>query len=119
MAMVLPITEGLTMHNDLVFGINEGLAVISLDSPVGGHHFGRVVVRKITLFFSTSRTLFGLVLGQPGLNQLCLFLQLLHQLLPIGAGSPGPRRFIRPAVGLYLLCQQLRHLGLDLLLFLM
>src|SRR5512143_2376652 len=71
MAMVLPITEGLTMNNDLMLGINEGLAVISLDGPMGGHHFGRVVVSNITLFFSTSRTLFGLVLGQPGLNQLC------------------------------------------------
>src|SRR5512139_2939075 len=98
MAMVLPITEGLTMNNDLVLGINEGLAVISLDGPVRGHHFGRVVVRNITLFFSTSRTLFGLVLGQPGLKQLCLLLQLLHQLLPIGAGSPGSGRFSRPSV---------------------
>ena len=72
--MVLPVTEGLTMNNHLVFGINKGLAVISLDDTVGGHHRGRVIVRNITLFFSTSRTLLGLVLGQPFLNQLCLLL---------------------------------------------
>ncbi len=74
MAMVLSITKGLTMDNNLVFIINEGLAVISLDGAVGGHHRGRVIVRNITLFFSTSRTLFGLILGQPLANLLCLLL---------------------------------------------
>ena len=72
--MVLAIAEGLAMNNDLVLGINEGLAVISLDGAVGSHHGGRVIVRNITLFFSTSRTQLGLVLGQPFLNQLCLLL---------------------------------------------
>jgi hypothetical protein len=33
--MVLAVTEGLTVNNDLVLGINEGLAVISLDNTVG------------------------------------------------------------------------------------
>jgi len=65
MAMVLAIAEGLTMNNDLVFGINEGLTVISLDGAVRGHHFGRIVVRNIALIFSASGALLGLVLGQP------------------------------------------------------
>ena len=72
--MVLAIAEGLTMDNHLVFSINEGLAVIPLDDTVGSHHGGRVIVRNITLFFSTSRTQLGLVLGQPFINQLCLLL---------------------------------------------
>src|SRR5450759_3611810 len=119
MDMVLPIAEGLTMYNHLVFSINEGLAVIPLDDTVGSHHGGRVIVRNITLFFSTSRTLLGLVLGQPFINQFGLPLQLFHQLLTTGARSLGPGRFTLPSVGLYLLCQQLRHLCLDLPLFLM
>src|SRR5450759_5054826 len=90
MSVVLPITGGLTMNNHLVLGIDEGLAIISLDDTVGSHHGGRVIVRNITLFFSTSRTQLGLVLDQPFLNQLGLLLQLLHQLLPAGARSPGP-----------------------------
>ena len=83
--MVLPVAEGLTMNNHLVFGINEGLAVISLDDAVGSHHGGRVIVRNITLFFSTRRTQLGLVLGQPLINQLGLLLQFLHLLLSAGA----------------------------------
>ena len=78
--MVLAIAEGLTMDNDLVLGVYEGLAIISLDDTVGSHDGGRVIVRNITLFFSASRTLFGLVFGEPFFNQLCLLLQLLHQL---------------------------------------
>jgi hypothetical protein len=65
MAMVLAVAEGLTMNNHLVLGVNEALAVIPLDDPVGGHHRSRVIVRNITLSFSTSRTYLGLVLGQP------------------------------------------------------
>ena len=38
--MVLAVAEGLTMNDYLVFGINEGLAVISLDDAVGSHHGG-------------------------------------------------------------------------------
>ena len=72
--MVLAITEGLTMHNHLVFSINEGLAVISLDDAVGSHHGSRVIVRHITLFFSPRGTLLGLVFGQPLIHQLCLLL---------------------------------------------
>ncbi len=107
------------MHNDLVLGIDAGLAIISLDRAVGSHHGGRVIVRNITLFFSTRGTQLGLVLGQPGLDKFCLFLQPFHLLLPAGARSPGPGRIIRPPVGLYLLCQQLRYFGLDFLLFLL
>ena len=44
------------MHNHLVLGIEEGLAVISLDDAVGSYHGGRVIVRNITLFFSSRRT---------------------------------------------------------------
>ena len=47
MAVVSPMAEGLTRNNDLVPGINEGLAVISLDRAVGSHHGGRVIVRKV------------------------------------------------------------------------
>ena len=72
--MVLPIAEGLTMDNHLVFSINEGLAVISLDDAVGSHHGGRVIVRNITLFFSTRGALLGLVFGQPLIHQLRLLL---------------------------------------------
>ena len=82
MDMVLPIAEGLTMDNHLVFSINEGLAVISLRDAVGSHYGGRVIVRNITLFFSTRRTQLGLVLGQPLINQFGLLLQLFHLLLP-------------------------------------
>lgn len=74
MDMVLPITEGLTMHNHLVFSINKGLAVIALDGAVGGHHGGRVVVGNITLFFSPRGPSLGLILSQPLLNEVCLLL---------------------------------------------
>ena len=100
--MVLAVTRGLTMNDDLVLGINEGLAIISLDGAVGGHHHGRVIVRHITPFFSTSRTQLGLILGQPCIDLLGLLLQFLHQLLAAGARSPGDGRIL-PSVGLYLL----------------
>ena len=73
-AVVLPITEGLTMNNHLILAINEGLTVISLDGAVGSHHGGRIVVSNITLLFSTSRPHLGPVLGQPLTNLLCLLL---------------------------------------------
>jgi hypothetical protein len=73
-AMVLAIAERLTVNDDLVLGINDSLAVISLDNPVGSHHHGRIIVRNITLLFSTSRALLGLVFGQPFIKQLCLLL---------------------------------------------
>ena len=47
--MVLPVAEGLAMDNHLVFSINEGLAIIALDDPVGSHHGGRIIVRHPTL----------------------------------------------------------------------
>ena len=72
--MVLPVAKGFTMYNHLVLGINESLAVVPLDDTVGSDHGGRVIVRNITLFFSTSRTQLGLVLGQPFINQLRLLL---------------------------------------------
>ena len=62
------------MNNHLVLGVNEGLAVIALDHAVGSHHRGRLIVRNITLPFSTSRTYLGLILGQPFIKQLCLLL---------------------------------------------
>ena len=65
MIVVLAVAEGLTMNNDLVLGIKEGLTVISLDSAVGGHHFGRIVVRKIALILSASGALLGSILSQP------------------------------------------------------
>ena len=80
MAVVLAITEGLTMNNDLVLGINEGLAVIAPDDAVGSHHAGRIVVRNITLFLSASRTYLWLILCQPLINEICL---LLHNFTPI------------------------------------
>jgi hypothetical protein len=105
------------MPNDLVFSINEGLAVIPLDDTVGSHDSGRVIVRNIVLFFSARGAQLGLVLGQPMINQLGLILQLFHLLLPAATRSPGPGRFILAPAGLHLLSQQLHLLGLDLLFF--
>ncbi len=60
------------MDNHLILTIYKGLAVISLDDSVGGHHFGRVVAGNITLILSASGALVRLVLSQPSINQLRL-----------------------------------------------
>ena len=116
--MVLAMSEGLTMNNHLVFGINQGLAVIPLDGAVGGHHFGRVIVRNITLIFSANGAPLGLVLGQPCYQSALPSFVIFP---PAAAGwclNPWLGNDFCSSVGLHLLFQQLRHLSLDLLLFL-
>ena len=47
MGIILPIAEGFPVDNHLVFGIDQGLAVVALDHPMGRLHLGRLVVREV------------------------------------------------------------------------
>jgi hypothetical protein len=48
MGIILTIAEGLPVDNHLVLGIDQSLAVIALDHPMGRLHLGRVVIRDVT-----------------------------------------------------------------------
>jgi hypothetical protein len=73
-AMILAIPAGLPMNNNLVFGIYQGLAILSLDSAVRGHHLSRVIVGKVTLIFFALSAPLGLVFCEPLLDLICLLL---------------------------------------------
>jgi hypothetical protein len=49
MRIILPVTKGLRLHDDVMFRIDQRLPIIPLDDPMGGLPFGRVVIRAMTL----------------------------------------------------------------------
>jgi hypothetical protein len=57
--MILPVSKDLRMNDDLVLGIHQGLAFVSLDRLVGGVHLGRFVVGNVALNLFSLRSFFG------------------------------------------------------------
>jgi hypothetical protein len=61
MPIVLSIAKGFRMHDDLMFGIDQGLAIVTLQDAVGGEHLRRLVIRDITLQLLTLLPAFGVM----------------------------------------------------------
>src|SRR5262249_54031653 len=59
MPIVLPIAKGLRMHDDLMFGIDQRLAIVTLQYAMSGEHLLRLVIRDITLQLLTLLPAFG------------------------------------------------------------
>ena len=47
--IILTITERCCMDDDLMLRIDQGLAIVPLNDPMGGLHVRRVVIRDMTL----------------------------------------------------------------------
>ena len=74
MSIILTIAEGLSVDNHLVFGIDQGLAVVALNDTMGRLHLGRIVIRYLTTDLLACGARFGLILLQPLLQALDLLL---------------------------------------------
>ena len=62
------------MNYDLVLGIDEGLAVVTLDQAMGRPHLSRVVIRDVAADLFFGGPILGLIFLEPPLETLRLFL---------------------------------------------
>src|SRR5262245_40092206 len=118
MSIVLPITKGFRMDDDLMPGIDQRLAIVALQDAVGRKHFRRLVIGDVTLQLIALLAAFGVVRGQEGLDAGGLLLQALEvvvsPLLLSATCSSGCLLFL--LIGSLVLGQHLLELLLQLLL---
>jgi hypothetical protein len=74
MPIILAITKRGGMHDDLMFRLYQGLAIVPLNTPMGGLHFRRVVIGDVTLHLFAPLPSLRLILGSEFLNASCLLL---------------------------------------------
>ena len=112
MGMILTAAEGFGVDDYLVFAIDEGLAVVTLDDAMGRFHLGRLVVREVAADLLACRPLLRVIIFKPLLQAPGLLLQTLHLLLPVFATLRTGGGIIS-IILLHVLCQQFLYLGFE------
>jgi hypothetical protein len=87
MGIILTNAKGLSMEDYLMLGIDESLAVVTLDDAMRGFHLGRLVVREVAADLLACGAMPGLILLEPFSQALNLLLETLHLALSVSAGS--------------------------------
>ena len=112
MGMILTSAEGLGVNDDLVLPIDERLAVVPLEDPMGRFHLGRVVIREVTADLFARGPVLRVMIFEPLPDTLGLLLQALHLALPVSS-APRTGRGIVSVILLHVLLEQFLHLGFE------
>src|SRR5262249_40370216 len=100
--IVLPVAERLRMHDDLMLGIDQRLAVVTLNDAMSGVHLRRLVIGDVTLQLLALLPALGLVRGQEGFNAGRLVVRQALELVlaPLLLSAPGgSASFPFPSIG--------------------